>query len=92
MSENIQHPREVLHSQYQFALDKLYTDFRLKAEDKTVHCHRSVICSKSEYFRALCNSGVTEAALDSSITKAEDADQWRIQESDDVYAHFRDNE
>ena len=74
MSDNTQYPVEVLQHQYQFALDKLYTDFKLKAGGKTVHCHRSVICTKSEYFRALCNSGVTEAALDSSITKAEDAD------------------
>ena len=74
MSDNVQYPREVLQQQYQFAVDKLYTDFKLKAGGKTVHCHRSVICSKSEYFRSLCKSGVTEAALDSSVTKAEDAD------------------
>ena len=74
MSDNVQYLREVLQHQYQFALDKLYTDFKLKAGVKTVHCHRSVICSKSEYFRSLCKSGVTEAALDSSVTKAEDAD------------------
>ena len=74
MSDSVQYPREVLQHQYQFALDKLYTDFKLKAGGKTVHCHRSVICSKSEYFRSLCKSGVTEAAVDSFVTKAEDAD------------------
>ena len=74
MSDNVQYPLEFLQQQYQFDLDKLYTDFKLKAGGKTVHCHRSAICSKSEYFRSLCKSGVTEAALNYSVAKAEDAD------------------
>ena len=37
-----------------------------------MHCHRSVIAAKSEYFRAICDSGLTKAALDYTVTKEED--------------------
>ena len=74
MSDNVQYTREVLQTQYEFALNQKFTDFKLRAGGKTVHCHRSVIAAKSEYFRSICDSGLTEAALDHSVTKAEDKD------------------
>ena len=73
MSDNVQYSEEVLRIQYDFALNQKFTDFKLRAGGKTVHCHRSVIAAKSEYFRSICDSGSTEAALDYSVTKEEDS-------------------
>ena len=72
MSDNVPYSEEVLRIQYDFALNQKFTDFKLRAGGKTVHCHRSVIAAKSEYFRSICDSGLTEAALDYSVTKEED--------------------
>ena len=72
MSDNIQYACEVLQTQYEFALNQKFTDFKLRAGGKTVHCHRSVIAAKSEYFQVICDSGSTEAALDYTVTKEED--------------------
>ena len=71
MSDNV-YARKVLRTQYEFALNQMFTDFKLRAGGKTVNCHRSVIAAKSEYFQAICDSRSTEAALDYTVTKEED--------------------
>ena len=41
-----------------------YTDFEIRAGNKRVLCHRAVISAKSQYFDAICTSGLHEAVLD----------------------------
>ena len=40
MSDNVQYTREVLHSQYQFARDKLYTYSKLKARKQRLFTNK----------------------------------------------------
>ena len=49
---------------YQYSRDKKFTDFTIRAGDRTVHCHKLVLRAQSSYFDSLCASGLNEANLD----------------------------
>ena len=52
---------------FQSSHDKNFTDFKIRAGARTVTCHRVVICANSDYFKAICKSGMSEAVVDSAI-------------------------
>ena len=67
-SESGSHLAETL---YKFAQEKKYTDFKLRAGNTTLFCHKNVLCAQSSYFDSLCLSGLNEATLDKFISSAD---------------------
>ena len=65
---------EIMQTLYQYSRDKVQTDFKIRAGNKTAHCHSAVLSAKSTYFKSICASGMQEATLGGSISKAEDGD------------------
>ncbi|KAH3696961.1 ectoderm-neural cortex protein 1-like [Dreissena polymorpha] len=43
-------------------LDEVCTDFEIETDTKTFRCHKVVLASVSDYFRAMFNSGMSEMA------------------------------
>ena len=54
------------------SLEKKYTDFKLRAGNTTLFCHKVVLCAQSSYFDSLCLSGLIEVVLDKLISSEED--------------------
>ena len=65
---------DIMQTLYQFSRDKVQTDFKIRAGNKTAHCHSAVLSAKSTYFKAICASGMQEAILGHSISKEEHGD------------------
>ena len=65
---------DILQTLYQYSRDKVQTDFKNRAGNKTAHCHSVVLSAKSTYFKSICISGVQEAILGHSISKEADGD------------------
>ena len=63
---------EMMQTMYQYSRDKILMDFKIRAGNKTAHCHSAVLSAKSTYFKSICASGMQEATLGGSISKAED--------------------
>ena len=63
---------EVMQKLHEYSNENYKTDFKIRAGNKTAYCHAAVLSAKSAYFKALCASGISEAALEASITKEED--------------------
>ena len=57
---------------YKFSQEKKHTDFKVRAGNTTLLCHRAVLCAQSSYFDSLCLSRLNEATLDKSISSEED--------------------
>ena len=65
---------EIMQILYEYSTENYKTDFKIRAGNKTAYCHAAVLSAKSTYFKALCASGISEAALEGSITKEKDGD------------------
>ena len=59
---------------YQYSRDKVQTDFKIRAGNKTAHCHSAVLSAKSTYFKSICLTGMQEAILGHSISNETDGD------------------
>ena len=57
---------------YKFSQERKYTDFKLRAGNTTLFCHKNVLCAQSSYFDSLCLSGLNEATLDKFVSSEED--------------------
>ena len=63
---------DILQTLYQYSRDKVQTDLKIRAGNKTAHCHSAVLSAKSTYFKSICISGMQEAILGHSISKEAD--------------------
>lgn len=43
--------------------NELFSDFIIKVVDETIHCHKCILCSKSDVFKAMINSTMSESNL-----------------------------
>ena len=72
--DNVEYTLDLAKTLYQYSVDKQFTDFKIRAGNKTFYCHKAVLCAKSKYFESICQSGMSEAALDNTIITDEDAE------------------
>ena len=63
---------DIMQTLYQYSTEKILTDFKIRAGNKTAHCHSAVLSAKSTYFKSVCSSGMQEATLGRSISTDED--------------------
>ena len=66
---DMSYTKDIMQTLYQFSREKIQTDFKIRAGNKTAHCHSAVLSAKSTYFKAICLSGMQEAILGHSISK-----------------------
>eukprot|EP01102_Stenamoeba_stenopodia_P008828 TRINITY_DN2584_c0_g1_i1.p1 TRINITY_DN2584_c0_g1~~TRINITY_DN2584_c0_g1_i1.p1 ORF type:complete len:905 (-),score=196.48 TRINITY_DN2584_c0_g1_i1:78-2684(-) len=51
----------LMSSQMRAGFTSLYSDLELAVQNKNCYVHKAVICSRSDYFRAMCYSGMKES-------------------------------
>ena len=62
----------LIQTLYQAALDEKDTDFKLIAGNRSVPCHKVILCAQCEFFEEIVNTGVSQYDFGEDSVMAED--------------------